>query len=168
MRKQYHVPWAIFIRSWYSSVIILYAIWLAAGTTIYWRLTKPIQCTSLFYWFLILWFSGVHYIKLSKCFSWRENFLMEAILLFVYLFFTFQFITIIINRCIVTWEWSLAKEQYMVEWLLTGATPPPPPQQRYWQNRETANLGLVSSVGGYVRYISPHIIIIINLRVTPG
>ena len=37
----------------------------------------------------------------------------------------------------------LAKGQYMVEWLLTGAPPP----QRYWQNRETANIGLVSSVG---------------------
>ena len=30
----------------------------------------------------------------------------------------------------------------MVSWLLTGA-----PEQRYWQNRETANIGLVSSVG---------------------
>ena len=46
---------------------------------------------------------------------------------------------------IVTWAWSLAKRQYMVEWLLTGA--PHPHQQRYWQNRETANTGLVSSVG---------------------
>ena len=25
--------------------------------------------------------------------------------------------------------------------------PPPPPEQRYWQNSETANIGLVSSVG---------------------
>ena len=25
--------------------------------------------------------------------------------------------------------------------------PPPPPEQRYWQNRETANIGRVSSVG---------------------
>ena len=30
----------------------------------------------------------------------------------------------------------------MVSWLLTGA-----PEQRYWQNRETANVGLESSVG---------------------
>ena len=30
----------------------------------------------------------------------------------------------------------------MVPWLLTGA-----PEQRYWQNRETANVGLDSSVG---------------------
>ena len=37
--------------------------------------------------------------------------------------------------CIVTWAWSLAKGQYMVSWLLTGA-----PEQRYWQNRETANV----------------------------
>ena len=44
--------------------------------------------------------------------------------------------------CIVTWAWSLAKGQYMVSWLLTGA-----PEQRYWQNRETANVGLDSSVG---------------------
>ena len=46
--------------------------------------------------------------------------------------------------CIVTWAWSLAKGQYMVSWLLTGA-----PEQRYWQNRETANVGLHvgSSVG---------------------
>ena len=44
--------------------------------------------------------------------------------------------------CIVTWAWSLAKGQYMVSWLLTGA-----PEQRYWQNRETANIWLVSSVG---------------------
>ena len=44
--------------------------------------------------------------------------------------------------CIVTWAWSLAKRQYMVSWLLTGA-----PEQRYWQNRETANIGLVCSVG---------------------
>ena len=43
---------------------------------------------------------------------------------------------------IVTWAWSLAKGQYMVSWLLTGA-----PEQRYWQNRETANVGLDSSVG---------------------
>ena len=43
---------------------------------------------------------------------------------------------------IVTWAWSLAKGQYMVSWLLTGA-----PEQRYWQNRETANIGLDSSVG---------------------
>ena len=60
--------------------------------------------------------------------------------------FKFQFTTIIINRCIVTWVWSLAKEQLWLNdfWL---AQPPPPPQQRYWQNRETANIGLVSSVG---------------------
>ena len=40
--------------------------------------------------------------------------------------------------CIVTWARSLAKGQYMymVSWLLTGA-----PEQRYWQNRETANIG---------------------------
>ena len=44
--------------------------------------------------------------------------------------------------CIVTWAWSLAKGQDMVSWLLTGT-----PEQRYWQNRETANIGLVSSVG---------------------
>ena len=42
--------------------------------------------------------------------------------------------------CIVTWAWSLAKGQYMVAWLLTGA-----PEQRYWQNRETARY--CSSVG---------------------
>ena len=46
------------------------------------------------------------------------------------------------SGCIVTWAWSLAKGQYMVSWLLTGA-----PEQRYWQNRETANVGLDSSVG---------------------
>ena len=44
--------------------------------------------------------------------------------------------------CIVTWAWSLAKAQYMVSWLLTGA-----PEQRYWQHQETANVGLDSSVG---------------------
>ena len=44
--------------------------------------------------------------------------------------------------CIVTWVWSLAVGQYTVSWLLTGA-----PEQRYWQNEETANIGLVSSVG---------------------
>ena len=44
--------------------------------------------------------------------------------------------------CIVTWAWSLAKGQYIVSWLLTGT-----PEQRYWQNRETANVGLDSSVG---------------------
>ena len=44
--------------------------------------------------------------------------------------------------CIVTWAWSLAKGQYMVSWLLTGV-----PEQRYWQNRETANVWLDSSVG---------------------
>ena len=45
--------------------------------------------------------------------------------------------------CTVTWAWSLAKGKYTVDsWLLTGA-----PEQRYWQNRETANIGLVSSVG---------------------
>ena len=44
--------------------------------------------------------------------------------------------------CIVPWAWSLAKGQYMVSWLLTGA-----PEQRYWQNRETAKVGLDSSVG---------------------
>ena len=44
--------------------------------------------------------------------------------------------------CIVTWAWSLAKGQYMVSWLLTGA-----PEQRYWQNSVTANIGLDSSVG---------------------
>ena len=43
---------------------------------------------------------------------------------------------------IVTWVWSLAKGQYVVSWLLTGA-----PEQRYWQNMETANVGLDSSVG---------------------
>ena len=32
---------------------------------------------------------------------------------------------------------SLAKGQYMVSWLLTGT-----PEQRYWQNRETANVAL--------------------------
>ena len=42
---------------------------------------------------------------------------------------------------IVTWAWSLAKGHYMVSWLLTGA-----PEQRYWKNRETANVGLDSSV----------------------
>ena len=49
--------------------------------------------------------------------------------------------------CIVTWAWSLANEQHGMNdfWLVTGA--PPPPKQRYWQNRETANIGLVSSVG---------------------
>ena len=26
--------------------------------------------------------------------------------------------------CVVTWAWSLAKGQYMVSWLLTGAPPP--------------------------------------------
>ena len=31
----------------------------------------------------------------------------------------------------------LAKGQYMVSWLLTAAT-----EQRYWQNRETTNVGL--------------------------
>ena len=41
--------------------------------------------------------------------------------------------------CIVTWAWSLAKEQYMFEWLLTVA-----PEQRYWQNRETTNIELPS------------------------
>ena len=30
---------------------------------------------------------------------------------------------------------------------LAPPPPPPPPEQRYWQNRETANIGLVSSVG---------------------
>ena len=44
--------------------------------------------------------------------------------------------------CIVTWAWSLAKGQYMVEWLLTVST-----EQRYWQNTEIGNIGLVSSVG---------------------
>ena len=44
--------------------------------------------------------------------------------------------------CIVTWAWSLAEGQFMVSWLLTGA-----PEQRYWQNRETADIGLVSWVG---------------------
>ena len=44
--------------------------------------------------------------------------------------------------CIITWAWSLAKGQYMVSWLLTGA-----PEQRYWQNRETVNVGLDSWVG---------------------
>ena len=42
----------------------------------------------------------------------------------------------------LTLKRSLAKGQYMVSWLLTGA-----PEQGYWQNRETANVGLVSSVG---------------------
>ena len=51
----------------------------------------------------------------------------------------------LLTGCIVTWAWSLAKGQYMVSWLLTGA-----PKQRYWQNRETANIGLVSSVGSSV------------------
>ena len=31
--------------------------------------------------------------------------------------------------CIVTWAWSMAEGQYMVEWLLTGASPPPPPNK---------------------------------------
>ena len=44
--------------------------------------------------------------------------------------------------CIVTRAWTLAKGQYMVSWLLTGA-----PEKRYWQNRETTNIGLVSWVG---------------------
>ena len=44
--------------------------------------------------------------------------------------------------CVVTWAWSLAKGQYMVEWLLTGT-----PKQRYWQNRETAKVGQDISVG---------------------
>ena len=49
--------------------------------------------------------------------------------------------------CVVTWAWSLAKGQYMVSWLLTGAPPPPPThEQIYWQNRETTNIGLASSV----------------------
>ena len=43
--------------------------------------------------------------------------------------------------CILTWVWSLAKGQYMVSWLLTGA----PGTKRLTKNRETANL--VSSVG---------------------
>ena len=38
--------------------------------------------------------------------------------------------------CFVNWALSLAKGQYMVEWLVTGA---PSPEQRYWQ--------LVSQVG---------------------
>ena len=48
----------------------------------------------------------------------------------------------------VSWEmfpsyfWVQYRVQYMVSWLLTGA-----PEQRYWQNRETANVGLDSSVG---------------------
>ena len=46
--------------------------------------------------------------------------------------------------CIVTWAWSLAKGQYMVSGLLTGA-----PKQRYLQNRETANTGLVSWLGRF-------------------
>ena len=37
--------------------------------------------------------------------------------------------------CIVTWAWSLAKGQYMVSWLLTGA-----PEQRYWQNNRCLEL----------------------------
>ena len=47
--------------------------------------------------------------------------------------------------CIVTSAWSLAKGQYLVSWRLTP--PPPSPELRYWQNRETANVGLDSSVG---------------------
>ena len=42
-------------------------------------------------------------------------------------------------------QWRIGKTNcyyYMVSWLLTGA-----PEQRYWQNRETANVGLDSSVG---------------------
>ena len=50
--------------------------------------------------------------------------------------------TVLFPGCIITWAWSLAKGQYMVPWLLTGA-----PEQRYWQNRETANVGLDSLVG---------------------
>ena len=49
---------------------------------------------------------------------------------------------------VINHKGNLAKGQYMVEWLLTGTRPQlPPPPQRYWQNRETANIGLVSSVG---------------------
>ena len=44
--------------------------------------------------------------------------------------------------CIVIWMWSLATLQLRVVWLLTGI-----PEQRYRQNRDTANIGLDSSVG---------------------
>ena len=45
--------------------------------------------------------------------------------------------------CIVTWAWSLAKGQYMVSWFLTGA----PQNKDIDKIGETANVGLVSSVG---------------------
>ena len=44
--------------------------------------------------------------------------------------------------CIVIWVWSLPTRQLTVVWLLTGT-----PEQRYWQNRDTANIGLDNSVG---------------------
>ena len=54
----------------------------------------------------------------------------------------YMYHTVHVHTCTVhvTWAWSLAKGQYMVEWLLTGALPPPLPEQGYWQNRETANI----------------------------
>ena len=45
--------------------------------------------------------------------------------------------------CFVTWAWSLTRGQYIWFhdfWLAHL-------EQRYWQNRETANIGLASSVG---------------------
>ena len=52
-------------------------------------------------------------------------------------------LTALFPGCIITWAWSLAKGQlYGLHdfWLA-------PPEQKYWQNRETANIGLFSSVG---------------------
>ena len=54
--------------------------------------------------------------------------------------------------CIVTWEWSLAKGQYMVEWVLTGA---PPNKERRHLNPEVtgSNPALVNFV--FIQNIYP-------------
>ena len=43
----------------------------------------------------------------------------------------------------------------MVEWLLTGT--PPPSEQRYWQNRETANIGLQLAQLVERRHVNPEV-----------
>ena len=101
---------------------------------------------------------GIHDISMSKIIHLRNTYMNFTKYKNVPSQFTLWFITWFLYKkvvssygaspyclfpgCIVTWVWSLAKGQYMVSWLLTGA-----PEQRYWQNRETANIGLVSSVG---------------------
>ena len=86
--------------------------------------------------FLKLIISMVYSVYIPKLIhdgSWHK--FIKSLIFFTYCFFP---------GYIVTWAWSLPKGSTCIWfhgfWLA-------PPKQRYWQNRETANVGQDSSVG---------------------